>query len=170
MVAVAVLTALFFRGYLFSFAERCHLRFDTTASKYAFERFQIFVNGLSPLFSRSKILLIILWSVAIWSVELMVYRSISLAYNADLPLSYVVLFLVAVNFSSLIPSAPGGIGVIEAVGSQVLASVGVPRELALTMVITQHAIQYLVVGIPGACLMLTWKRQLQEIKDDSIAD
>lgn len=166
LVAFLVIIALFFRGHIFSFAERCHLRFDTSASRYVYERFQVFLNGLSPLFSPSKIFLIVLWSIVIWTVELLVYYAVSSAYGADLPLSYVVLFLIAVNFSSLIPSAPGAIGVIEAVGSQVLASVGVPRELALTMVLTQHAIQYLVVGVPGACLMLTWKRQLQELRDD----
>ena len=75
---------------------------------------------------------------------------------------FYVLFMVAVNFSSLIPAAPGGIGVIEAVVKTVLVSVGIDAELALAMVITQHIMQYLVVGIPGAAIMMTWRDKLQE--------
>ena len=59
-------------------------------------------------------------------------------------IEFFVIFLVTVNFSSLIPAAPGGIGVIEAVTKAVLVSVGVDPELALALVITQHVMQYLM--------------------------
>ena len=78
--------------------------------------------------------------------------------------------MVAVNFSSLIPSAPGGIGVIEAVASAALVSIGVPRELALVMVLTQHVIQYIVVCIPGAIMTLSWRARLEKMRLESTAE
>jgi uncharacterized membrane protein YbhN (UPF0104 family) len=101
-------------------------------------------------------------------VELFVYVAISNSFSAALSLQHCVLFLVAVNFSSLIPSAPGGIGVIEAVTSAVLVSIGVDKELALTMVLCQHIIQYLVVGTPGVILSLTWRNTINKM--DMISD
>ena len=80
-----------------------------------------------------------------------------------------MLFLVAVNFSSLIPSAPGAIGVIEAVTTAVLMSLGVEKEHALSMVLTQHAIQYLVVGLPGVVMLFTWKKHIKDSENDSSA-
>ena len=100
------------------------------------------------------------------------YWSVSRAYGESLTLPLCVVFMVAVNFSSLIPAAPGGIGVIEAAGTAVLVSVGVEREHALTMVLTQHVIQYLVVGIPGALAVLTWKGRINspEVESDAVSD
>ncbi len=165
-VAIGVVITLAFRAPIFKFLERIKNRFDSKYSRYAYDRAQVFINGLSPLTSPRGLPAIVCWSAVIWTVELAVYLFIARAYNESLSLGVVVLFLVAVNFSSLIPSAPGGIGVIEAIASAVLVSVGVPREKALTMVITQHVIQYLVVGIPGALVMLTWKRELKKLKDE----
>ncbi len=163
---VAVGLTLIFRERLFALAEKVHLRFDNRASNYTFSRVKIFIDGLIPLFSPTRLPIIALWSIIIWSVELGVYYCVALAYGTPLTLANSVLFLVAVNFSSLIPAAPGGLGVIEALTSAVLVSVGIDKEHALAMVISQHTIQYLVVGIPGATVMLTWKRALREIPDN----
>lgn len=77
------------------------------------------------------------------------------------------MFLVAVNFSSLIPAAPGGFGVIELVAKSVLMSVGVASsEQALCMVLMQHVIQYAVIGIPGAFLLSTLRSQLNDMTED----
>ena len=166
MVAIGVIVTLVFRAPIFNLISRLNTRINSRVSNYTFDRVQVFINGLEPLFSPAKVPTLALWSIAIWLVELCVYIFITRAFDAQLPLSYCVLFLVAVNFSSLIPAAPGGIGVIEAIASAVLISVGVPREQALTMVIVQHVIQYLVVGIPGAMLMVNWKKQLKALKSD----
>lgn len=165
-VTLAVLLTLILRNPLLELAERVSARVDHKASDYLFDRLRLFLDGLKPLCSADTFPIVILWSVAIWFIELSVYSSISIAFDANLSLPMCVLFMVTVNFSSLIPAAPGGIGVIEAIATSVLVSVGVPRELALTMVIAQHAIQYLVVGIPGALVMFTWKKSIKQITHD----
>jgi dolichyl-phosphate beta-glucosyltransferase len=93
-------------------------------------------------------------SFIIWGVELLVFVAIARAYQVDLSIAGFGLFLAAVNFSSLIPAAPGGIGVIEAFATAALVHIGVEREAALSMVATQHLMQFLVVGVPGVFLLL----------------
>jgi uncharacterized membrane protein YbhN (UPF0104 family) len=95
-------------------------------------------------------------------VELAVYWQVSSAFHQPLELPKCVLFMVAVNFSSLIPAAPGGLGVIEAAATAVLVSVGLEHEKALTMVLTQHVLQYLVVGIPGIFFLSTWRKSVRD--------
>ncbi len=166
--AIGVVTLLVFRETLFQFVEKFVVRYDNKASRYTFDRFKVFVHGLSPLTMKNKAPILIFWSLIIWTIELGVYHFIAKGYEADLPLSYCVLFLVAVNFSSLIPAAPGGIGVIEVITTAVLQSIGVPKELALTMVLTQHAMQYIVIGIPGAAILLTWKGKIPTSSEDEL--
>jgi len=166
LVAVGVMSLLLIKDRIFSLANNISTRFNNKASRYTADRFQIFIEGLRPLFSVRRFPMLILWSILIWGIELTVYYYVTVAFNYPLPLSYCALFLVAVNFSSLIPAAPGGFGVIEAIASAVLVSVGIEKELALTMVISQHLIQYFVVGIPGIFLTLSWKKRLEEIRQE----
>ncbi|MCO6429595.1 MAG: flippase-like domain-containing protein [Deltaproteobacteria bacterium] len=173
MVTVAVLVVLAARERLFALAERINSRYKSRASAYTLDRVRIFINGLKPLFMPAKLPSVVVLSIIVWSIELAVYFLISRAFDASLSISLCVLFLVAVNFSSLIPAAPGGIGVIEAVASAVLISVGVPREQALSMALCQHFIQYLVVGVPGLVVLSTWKKQarsISELTDDALAE
>jgi uncharacterized protein (TIRG00374 family) len=160
----SVVAVLLLREQLLSLAGRLHRRIDSPRSEYLIGRLELFLHGLSPLCSLRKAIPIALWSFTIWGVELLVYGAVTRSFGADLTWAQCVLFLVAVNFSSLIPAAPGGIGVIEAVATTVLVSVGVEREHALTMAICQHFIQYLVVGIPGAIIMLNWKKTIEQAR------
>lgn len=159
-VSLGVGLIILFRVYVFQIIESVNSRLGGRTATYALQRIKIFIDGLSPLFRKNRVGLISLWSVFIWLVELGVFISVGLAYGVHMDIPFYVLFMVAVNFSSLIPAAPGGIGVIEAVVKTVLVSVGIDPELALAMVITQHVIQYLVVGIPGAAIMLTWRDKI----------
>jgi len=165
IAALGVVGLLAMREPIFRLAERAAQKVDHRASNYTLERFQIFINGLAPLTHVARLPRIVCLSILAWSVELLVYYCVCQAFDVQLGVAYYVLLLVAVNFSSLIPAAPGGWGVIEAVGSAVLMSVGVPQELALTVVMCQHFIQYVVVGVPGALIMLTWRDRLKKIEE-----
>lgn len=169
-VGIVVLGVLGIRGRLIALAQRLHDRVASPRSAYALDRLGLFLHGLSPLCSPRKVPRIAAWSLIIWSVELVVYFCVARALGAELTWAQCVLFLVAVNFSSLIPAAPGGIGVIEAVASAVLVSIGVPREQALCMAICQHLIQYLVVGLPGAVILFNWKKTVDQVRAEAEAD
>jgi uncharacterized membrane protein YbhN (UPF0104 family) len=164
-IALAVLATLLFRGRIFDFSKQITERYNRKSLTFALSKIEVFIHGLSPLSSPRRALHIALWSITIWGIELLVYLSIAQAFSSNLPLSGCVLFLVAVNFSSLIPAAPGGFGVIELVAKNVLLSLGVSsNELALSMVLTQHVIQYVVIGVPGALLLATLRSQLREMQ------
>jgi len=160
--AAGVIVVISLRKTIFAYADRLATKLNHRASTYTLSRVQLFIEGLSPLSSPGRAAKIGLWSVAIWGVELGVFALVLRAFDSPLHLSGAVIFLAAVNFSSLVPAAPGGFGVIELVAKSVLMSLGVEsRELALSMVLTQHVIQYGVVGIPGAFLLATLRAQLQ---------
>jgi hypothetical protein len=168
IVGFGILGVLILRQQFFAVIDSLHRRFHNRATTYLATRLNVFINGLAPLFSPRRLPAVVLSSLAIWTIELSVYVAISNAYHADLSISGCVLFLVAVNFSSLIPAAPGGVGVIEAVTTAALVSLGVEKTHALAMVLTQHIFQYLVVGIPGALVMLTWKGGIKDEVDSSL--
>lgn len=152
VVMLGVVAVFSQKSLLFSLIDRVGNRLNHKASDFALQRVQIFIDGLSPLCSINRLAPIILWSLLTWVTELLVYVAIGIAFHQSMTLATSILFLVAVNFSSLIPSAPGAIGVIELIATKVLVSIGFVRTTALAMVVSQHVIQYLVIGIPGVIL------------------
>lgn len=118
-------------------------------SEYGVSRLKHFIDGLAPMFSPARGTRVLLLSVVVWSVELSIYNFVSLAFGADLSIGQLSYFMAALNFSSLIPGAPGGIGVIELFTTAALQDIGVKPAAALSMVASVHLIQYLAVGIPG---------------------
>jgi uncharacterized protein (TIRG00374 family) len=165
-VAIGVLSVLFARDLIVRNLEKIANKLGRESSSYALSRIQIFIDGLSPLRNPTRAAKITFWSFIVWGVELVAFAAVSKAFGGQIFLSGTVLFLVAVNFSSLIPAAPGGFGVIELIAKSVLVSAGVASpELALSMVLTQHIIQYAVIGIPGAFLLSTLRSQITDMSD-----
>lgn len=167
IATLGVITVLALREPIFKIISKLVGKFDSKASQYTLSRMQLFIEGLSPLCSLSRVPYITVLSAITWSVELGVFYFVSEAYGSPLTLSQCVLFLVAVNFSSLIPAAPGGIGVIEAITKAVLVSLGMDNEHALSLVITQHVIQYVCIGIPGAIILITLKQSLSDLQHEA---
>ncbi len=175
VVVLFAIAAVFFgavlllREQLFSLFDTFHGKLQWKSTDYTRNRIRLFLHGLTPLFSPKRFPVVLLWSILVWFVELCVYIAVANAYDIDLSLAQAVIFLAAVNFSSLIPAAPGGIGVIEAIASHILIAVGVTSdlEIALAMVLSQHVIQYLVVGLPGAFVMFSWRSTLEEIEKET---
>jgi len=140
---------------------------------YLTDRFEMFINGLAPLCNLKSLLPIIFWSLIIWSIELFVYISIAYAFNTALNPFQCILFMVAVNFSSLVPSAPGGIGVIEWVATATLMSLSflpdatteAKHALSLGMVVSQHVIQFIVVALLGLVSIILLKKEFGTLGD-----
>lgn len=162
IAALTIMAVLFFKESVFKIVSFFCGKANSRITDYAADRFQIFINGLSPMFSLKRLPYIGGLSFLVWLTELFVYYSVSLAFNSPLSFMGCILFMVAVNFSSLIPAAPGGIGVIEAVASVILVGIGLDKELALSMVISQHLIQFIVIAVPGIIFMLSLKKYLRD--------
>ena len=121
-----------------------------------------FIDGLAPLFCSRRLPVILLWTLSVWLLELSVFWLVSSAFAVHMSAQQAIFFLVSSNFASLIPAAPGGIGIVEAVSSAVLVSLGFDREVSIAMALTQHVIQYAMVGIPGLYLMLRFRELRSE--------
>ncbi|HMO16534.1 MAG TPA: lysylphosphatidylglycerol synthase transmembrane domain-containing protein [Oligoflexia bacterium] len=147
--SLATVLMLLIRGFIFRILEGVDRRLEISALSYILTRIKRFIKGLEPLFSRTLLLRVVVFSIVVWSMELYAYHIIASAFGQNLSLGFTALFLAAVNFSSLVPAAPGGIGVIETFASVALTKVGLEHEVALAMVVSQHLIQYFVVGVPG---------------------
>lgn len=152
IAAVGTILVIAFRNSIFEMLNSIGSRFSGDVATFALLRLRRFVEGLEPLMRPRTLLVIGTASAAVWCVELLVYSQVALAFNTPLSIGVLSLFLAAVNFSSLIPAAPAGIGVIEAFATAALVHVGVDRETAFAMVASQHLIQIAVVGLPGSFL------------------
>lgn len=153
-LAIFVVLSLSQRGLVESVFTLLEEKFTARGIYLFVSKGRHFIDGLGPLFCSRRLPLIIMWTSVIWMLELFVFWSVSDAFGIHISAPQAVLFLVSSNFASLIPSAPGGIGIIEAVASAVLVSLGFERETAIAMALTQHVIQYSIVGIPGLYLMV----------------
>jgi dolichyl-phosphate beta-glucosyltransferase len=113
-----------------------------------------FLDGLLPLGSIPRMTSAVSLTALIWAIELGFYYCVGLAVWSGMSLRLALLFLVAVNFASLIPFTIGGIGTIEVVALSFLVSSGIPRYPALAMILIQHAAQYLFTTIAGGFVYL----------------
>jgi dolichyl-phosphate beta-glucosyltransferase len=170
IASVSTIILLLVRNKVFSYLERLGKIMPGHLSAFTLLRVRRFIEGLEPLLEPFRLIILSIFSLLVWSVEIFVYWCVVKAFGADLGLSEIVLFLTVVNFSSLIPAAPGGIGVIEAVATLVLTKVGVDKEVALSMVATQHLIQYAVVGFPGSYYFFKLGGSLPDSSEDEDFD
>jgi len=118
-------------------------------TEFARQKTTLFLDGLLPLRQLSCMLSAITLTAIIWSSELGSYYLIGRAVWVDMSLSGALLFLVVVNFASLVPLTTGGIGTIEATAPLFLISSGIPSNPALAMVLIQHAGQYVFTTVTG---------------------
>ncbi len=129
-----------------------HRKFPGHVTGYALEKAIQFVDGLLPLGTLPRMLAAITATVVIWGIEIGSYYLVGLAVWDGMTVRAALLFLVVVNFASLVPFTIGGIGTIEAVAPVFLISSGISPYPALAMVLLQHTGQYLFTTITGAIL------------------
>ncbi len=99
---------------------------------------------LGPTFMRS-----VAFSIVIWGVETAIYYLGIKALHSSLAgwsgLWQALFLMSAVNLGIMIPAAPGGVGPYQAAAILALAAFGVPKEIALSISILTHIIQYTYV-------------------------
>lgn len=156
---VSILVLITLRKRLGTLGDSVANRLPGNLPRLLLAKCRVFFRGLVPLTAWPGCLIIVGWSLLIWLIELSTFFAIGKAFAINLSLDYAILFLIAINFSSLIPAAPGGIGVIEAAATAVLVSAGFERELALSMVIVQHIIQFTIILCGGSLSLLSLQRQ-----------
>lgn len=128
-------------------------KFPGRGPAYAREKATQFIDGLLPLRTPARMVEAIVVTALVWVIESASYYCFGLAVWHSMTVQIALIFVVVVNFASLIPLTMGGIGSIEATAPLFLVSSGVPTyPAALAMVLLQHGAQYLFTTITGAIL------------------
>lgn len=125
-------------------------KFPWRLTSFARDKAGQLIDGIAPLGTLPRMLAAITATAVIWGLEAAVCYAVGLALRDDMRIQTALLFLVVVNFATLVPLTMGGIGSIEAAGPLYLISSGVSPHLALAMVLVQHAGRYLFTTIAGA--------------------
>ncbi|HEX4425967.1 MAG TPA: flippase-like domain-containing protein [Terriglobales bacterium] len=155
LLASALTFSIHFHEKIRSFIIAANRKFPGHLTKFAREKASHFLDGLLPLGTLPRMAGAIAVSAIIWCIEIGFYYYVGLAVWSGMSWRIALLFLVVVNFASLIPFTIGGIGTIEAVSLAFLTSAGIARYPALAMILLQHAAQYLFTTITGGILYLT---------------
>ena len=73
--------------------------------------------------------------------------------TVSLPISAIIVFFVFSAFGMVLPSTPGGIGVVQASGVFALSLFGVDKEMALGITLILHMLQYLPTTFIGILIL-----------------
>ena len=129
-------------------------RFPGRLTSFARDKACQLLDGIVPLGTLPRMLAAITSTAVMWCFEGGIGYAVGLALWPDMSLRTALLFLVVVNFATLVPVTMGGIGTIEVAVPLYLISSGVAAPLALAMVLLQHTGRYLFNTIAGAVFYL----------------
>ncbi len=108
-----------------------------------------FLDGLEALASPWSLLAVVTLMVLSWAVQVVAYWMTLRALVPTAPMVWAAFVLGSVGMGVAVPSAPGGLGVMEGVVVFVLSAVGVDSAVALAFAFAMHAVYYAVTVIFG---------------------
>lgn len=173
LAAVIGVLVLLFEGHLAQRVIALALRpLPRELASKLLQRADSFILGLDALRKKRTVLLLLAFSFVIWSVEagfyFLVLRGFSPSLAPASALLAAVLMLVVVNLGIMLPSAPGYVGTFQFFAVLALGTFAIQRELALSVAIVAHGVQYLLVT--GLGLAFFWHenmslRQIQQLDE-----
>lgn len=116
-------------------------------------------HGFRPLRSVGAVLSVLGLSLLIWAVEVLVYWVAQHAFGLSVPMLGLALVMAILTLGITAPSAPGFVGVYEALVISAVGLYGVKEPMAPAYAIAMHLIHY----VPGTLLGLlaTWRLGLK---------
>jgi uncharacterized protein (TIRG00374 family) len=123
-----------------------------------------FAAGLTVLRSIKQALLVMLLTLAIWTLEALAVSAVIGALNLRLPWIAALFLLVVLSLSFILPAAPGGVGTYEffVVAAMVPFALDSSRAVGLALVL--HAIMYFTSGVLGLGCLWSESLSLRELK------
>jgi uncharacterized protein (TIRG00374 family) len=122
-------------------------------------------EGLAPLRSGRRGLLLLLWSAATWACVVAFYWALLWAFLPRPPTLAAPFLVCVVGLGIAVPSSPGAVGVFHAIARYgLVVPFGVPDDRAVTAAFAIHAFQYLLmcllglIGLARESLSLGWLR------------
>lgn len=154
LLAFELVIGIRFHSRIRSAIAATNRKFPGHVTAFVKEKANHFLDGLLPLGSLPRMAAALILTAAIWSLEVAYCYFIGSAVWSGMTVPIALLFLVVVNFASLVPLTIGGIGTIEGIALPFLVSTGIAAYPALAMILLQHASQYLFTTLSGGALYL----------------
>jgi uncharacterized protein (TIRG00374 family) len=110
---------------------------------------QAFAEGVSCLRSWKNLLIVFGASLLVWAIEGSTYALMGQAFHLEIPLRAYFIAMVIVNLGTIIPSAPGFVGVFQFFCMISLAMFGVPKEVSVAYGLVLNVAEYLPVTMLG---------------------
>lgn len=104
-----------------------------------------FVDGLGVLYHRSSIGMVIILSLAIWTLTTLNFWLIGNALGLNLPLYAYVIIVAITNMASFVPSLPGRFGTLEFLSVTVLGLFSIDKNVAVLFPILLRIVQLLPI-------------------------
>ena len=107
------------------------------------------LDGLEALTSPLTLVWVVALMLASWAVQIVAYGMTLRALVPQASYLWAAFVLGSVGMGIAVPSAPGGLGVMEGVMVFVLGALGVDASVALAFALAMHAVYYVVTGVLG---------------------
>jgi uncharacterized protein (TIRG00374 family) len=129
-----------------------------------------FVEGLSSLRSPRDAVMILITSILIWLLETGKYWFLMHGFSFTISFFALMLMNGIANLVTIIPSAPGYIGIFEAAGIQILQAYGVDRALASAYTVVLHAALWLPITVLGAIFWIREGLSMAKVREETNAE
>ncbi len=126
-----------------------------------------FLEGLRILKNPGQTLVVLLTSVAAWTCEFTCFYWLARGFDlAPNPITFftAALLMAVVNLGILIPNAPGGFGLFEAIGKLMLLPLGVVPETAVAYILIVHLVVWAPITLWGLVYFFKEGLSLKQIE------
>ena len=122
-----------------------------------------FSNGLE-FFQHTKLILIVfILSGIVWLIEAWSYKIFFLAFGLEISVMQALFFIVVTGVATMIPTAPGFVGAIEASGVVALGIFGIDQSLAFTAIASVHFGDIMMTYLMGVTGMVKEKISFSDL-------
>ena len=125
--------------------------------KHIVERF---IAGLSSIRSIGTLILVLLFSVSVWTAETISYRLLMNSFGFSVDVHQLLMMSGAANLGTALPSGPANVGTFDAPAIEVLSRIGIPRNTAISYQVLLHAVLWCTETFVGFWFM--WRTGLAQ--------
>jgi uncharacterized protein (TIRG00374 family) len=104
-----------------------------------------------------------IWALAVWTVDMALH-----AFGIILPITAAMFILILLVFAVMVPASPGYVGTYHAACVYGLMAFNLPREKALSVALTVHAINFFPVIFLGLYYLLRDKISLLDVEEKTL--
>jgi glycosyltransferase 2 family protein len=124
-----------------------------------------FVDGLSAVSSGGGIVILFLFTVAIWATEAALTWGLARSLGLGVTWSSAAIACAVLGLGMMIPAAPGGLGTYELLGTEVFKLIGISASGALTLTVVIHAWVFLTNVALGIILLTVKGLSLAQLRE-----